>query len=254
MAYKVYIIQRIDTKKIVYVGITKNSLSKRFNAHFSDKRRNIKKVNYFNKYKEFLSIVCIKDFIQSLEEANKAEIFYIKKYRSLGHSLLNATDGGDGTVNSKAWNKGVKCNYVDKLTENSPNAKPVFSYDCHGNFLKQYSSIKKASEETGVSRSAIKNICDLNKRYVMSKGLTFRYYKDNKIEIIRVPELERINNVRSGKIKSAKKVIIIDKLNNKTFFFDNYLDCFNQMNFSKGTLQTYLSISKETSKYKFQYA
>jgi hypothetical protein len=186
MNYKVYKIQRIDTNEIVYIGITKNKLQQRFYSHLNDKRRNPKKVNYFQKYRDLLKIVCIEQGIESLEEANKKEIYYIKKYKDLGCKLLNATDGGDGTLNLQSWNKGIKCNYVDKLMQNSPNAKKIYSYDLNGNFLKEYNSIKKASEDTGSPRASIKNISDLKKRYITSKNKTFRYFKADKIEIIRL--------------------------------------------------------------------
>ena len=38
----------------------------------------------------------------------------------------------------------------------------VYCYDISGNFIREFNSIKKASETTKVSRSQIKNICDLN--------------------------------------------------------------------------------------------
>ena len=186
MNYKVYKIQRIDTNEIVYIGITKNKLQQRFSSHLREKKNNLKKVNYFQKYRDLLEIVCIEKGIENLKQANEKEIYYIKKYRNLGCNLLNATDGGDGTLNFESWNKGIKCNYVDKLMQNSPNAKKIYSYDLNGNFLKEYNSIKKASEETNSSRSAIKNIADLKSRFVTSKNKTFRYFKADKVDIIRI--------------------------------------------------------------------
>jgi predicted GIY-YIG superfamily endonuclease len=186
MNYKIYRIERVDTNEIVYIGITRNKLNTRFSSHLRDKRRNPKKVNYFQKYSDLLKIVCIEEGIQTLQEANKKEIYYIKKHKDLGCNLLNATDGGDGTLNFESWNKGVKCTYIDKLMQNSPNAKKIYSYDLNGNFLKEYNSIKKASEETNSSRSAIKNIADLKSRFVTSKNKTFRYFKADKVDIIRI--------------------------------------------------------------------
>lgn len=253
MNYKVYKIKRIDTKEIVYIGITKNKLHKRFSSHLSDKRRNQKKVNYFQKYRDLLQIVCIEEGIETLQEANKKEIYYIKKYKNLGCNLLNATDGGDGTLNFESWNKGIKCNYVEKLIQNSPNAKKIYSYDLNGNFLKEYNSIKKASEDLLTPRSAIKNIADLKSSFISYKNITFRYFKKENIEIKRISEIERIKRVKKGKLESCKKVIIKDKEFDKTYTFKNYVDCMNYFKFNKKSLQTYLSISKETKKYKFYY-
>jgi predicted GIY-YIG superfamily endonuclease len=253
MNYKVYKIQRIDTNEIVYIGITRNTIEKRFKGHLREKKRNLKKIRYFSKYGSLLQIICIEDNINNLKEANQKEIYYIKKYRDLDCNLLNATDGGDGTLNFKSWNKGIKCTYIDKLIKNSPNAKNVYSYDLTGVFLKEYNSIKKASEDTNIPRYAIKNICDLKKGFISYKNISFRYFKKEKINIKRVSESERIKNVALGKLKNSKKVIIFDKLNNKEYLFNNYLDCINYFKFNKKTLFTYLSISKETKKYKFNY-
>lgn len=253
MNYKVYKIQRIDTDEIVYIGITRNKLNTRFFSHLRDKRRNPKKVNYFQKYCNLLQIVCIEEGIETLQEANKKEIYYIKKHKDLGCNLLNATDGGDGTLNFESWNKGVKCNYVDKLMQNSPNAKKIYSYDLNGNFLKEYNSIKKASEDLIIPRSAIKNIAEFKSSFISYKKISFRYFKKENIEIKRISEKERIKRVQKGKLESCKRVIIEDKEFNKKHTFKNYIDCMEYFKFNKSTLQTYLSISKETKKYKFYY-
>jgi hypothetical protein len=51
-----------------------------------------------------------------------------------------------------------------------------------------------------------------------------------------------------------KKVIIFDKVNNKKYIFKNIIECLKTFNnFKKDSLQVYLSISKETKKYKFNY-
>jgi hypothetical protein len=45
-----------------------------------------------------------------------------------------------------------------------------------------------------------------------------------------------------AKLKNSKKVIIFDKLNNKEYLFNNYLDCINYFKFNKKTLFTYTLI------------
>jgi hypothetical protein len=253
MNYKIYKIQRIDTSEIVYIGITRSELTTRLKQHLRDKRNNKKKANYFKKYKDLIEIVCLESNINNLKEANEKEILYIKKYRDLGCKLLNATDGGDGTLNLQSWNKGVKCTYIDKLMNNSPNAKKIYSYDYNGNFLNEYNSIKKASESLNIPRSAIKNICELKKGSITYKNLTFRYLKEDKIIITRVSKEQRIKNIITSKINNCKRVIIFDKKLNKQYIFKNYLECIDNFKIKKSTLYTYLSIQKETKKYKFYY-
>lgn len=253
MNYKIYKIQRIDTLDIVYIGITRNKLNVRFSQHFRESKNNKRKVNYFKKYRTLLKIELIKENISSLKKANDLEIFYIKYYKDKGFDLLNATDGGDGTLNLQSWNKGLKCTYKDKLINNSPNSKKIYCYDINGFLINEFNSIKKASEFTNVPRSAIKNIADLKKRCITYKGYSFRYFKIEKIEIKKISKKERLENVRIGKLKNAKKVCVIDKLNNVYYTFDNYIECSKSLKINKNTLSTYFSISKETKKYRFYY-
>jgi Uri superfamily endonuclease len=253
MDYKVYKIQRIDTKEVVYIGITKCKLQNRLYRHFSEIKHNKKKINYFSKYKKFLEIKLIQDEIKNIQEAKSLEINYIKKFKDIGCNLLNATDGGDYTKNNTSWNKGLKCLYIEKLISNSPNAKKVYMYDSSGLFLNEFNSIKNAFTETKIPRHSIKNMCELKPGYVLYKGFTFRYFKEYKIKINRVSNKERIDRLVNAKIHNMRKVVIFDKINNTTHYFNNIIECLKNFNIKKETLQVYLTISKETLKYKFSY-
>jgi hypothetical protein len=254
MNYKIYKIQRIDSKEIIYIGITKRKLKTRFASHFKDSNHNKKKLNYFLKYKLLLEIIPIKEEISTLQEAKDLEIYYIKHFKEIGCKLLNATDGGDYVKNHTSWNRGLKCSYINKLENNSPNAKKVYMYDSNGVYIKDFNSIKKANEETKIPRQAIKYICELKVGYILYKNLTFRYFKSDKIDIKKMSKEEKINRIINSKINNMKKVVIFDKINNKKYLFLNIIDCLETFNsFKKKTMLTYLSISKETSKYKFSY-
>jgi len=250
--YKVYKIYRIDTKKVVYIGITKNTLRRRFSSHLRDSKRNKKKMDYFSKYKHILRIETIEDNIPDLKTANAKEVYYIGEF-SKGYNLLNATIGGDGTKGCAAWNKGKKCTYADKLILNSPMAKKVFCYSKEGEYIREYRSIKHASISEGMPRCAIKNMCEMKPKYKTYKNKTFRYYKSDKIDINFVLESDRIERVRIGKIKKCKSVFVHDKKNGITNKFTNYLECMKHMGIKKATLMTYLSLKKETKKYIFGY-
>lgn len=253
MNYKVYKIQRIDSKEIIYIGITKRKLKTRFSNHFKDSNHNKKKLNYFLKYKLLLEIISIKEEINTLQEAKDLEIYYIKHFKEIGCKLLNATDGGDYVKNHTSWNRGLKCSYIDKLEKNSPNAKKVYMYDSNGVYIKDFNSIKKANEETKIPRQAVKYMCELKIGYILYKNLTFRYFKSDTIHINRVSKEERINRISNAAIHRMRKVIIFDKINNTKHCFNNIIECLKNFSFTKETLQTYLAISKETSKYKFSY-
>lgn len=249
--YKVYNVFRKDTKEVVYIGITKRTLKKRLQSHFNRKDHNPKKVNYFYKYRELLKIGLLEGNIEKLKDANKLEIKYIKEFKSKGCKLLNATDGGDGTVGVVSWNKGLKCDYKDKLMKNSPNKKVVYSYNLKGNLIAKHNSIKKAFEETGVPRSAIKNIADLKIRFRSFNGLTFRYFKEDSIDLNYISEAERIKKVKKGKLDSCYKVIITE--NSKDVIYKNIFDAAIAIGIKPTSVSVYCSRELVRKNKKFRY-
>jgi hypothetical protein len=253
MEYKVYLIKRISTSVVVYVGITKNKLNTRFLSHLRDKRRNIKKVNYFLCHKDDLIIEAIEEGIKTLKEANDKEVYYIQYYKKKYGRLLNATEGGDGTKGSNPWNKGTNCKYIDKLMQNSPNAKKIYAYDINGKYICEFNSIKKAHEFTNVSRQVIGKIAKQENRYKTSKGYSFRYYKSEKIKINKITTEERIRRVIKAKQEKIKTIKIFIKKTQSNVFYNNALTASIDFKIKKNSLQTYCSQNKETSKYIYGY-
>lgn len=82
--YKVYLLRELKTDKIVYIGLTRDSLKKRFNGHVCRKKFN--RNNY--RIEEIKSNL-------SLEEAVKLEIFLIKKH----DTLQNGWNKSPGSIN-----------------------------------------------------------------------------------------------------------------------------------------------------------
>lgn len=155
VSYKIYGLKLSYEDEIRYVGITKQKINQRLRQHKKDLRRNPHKRNWILKYKSKIEVVILQDGILSLSEANNREKHFIAFYRSAGFRLLNATDGGDGTAGFSSWNKGVQCNYKDKLITNSPKAQKILCYDLRGDFIKEYRSIKFAALCTGIPRQSI---------------------------------------------------------------------------------------------------
>jgi hypothetical protein len=253
MNYKVYLIRRISTKKVVYVGITKGSLNSRFSKHLKDFRRNPRKSNYFKKYLLDLEICLIEDNIKTLEDANMKEIHYISKYKQEYGDLLNATQGGDGTKGFPSWNKGKSCEYIDKLILNSPRAKRVFMYNDKGNYLDSFNSIKKACEKTQIPRCAIQKMAEERKSFKTYKGYTFRFYQKDKIEINKMSHAQRLEIVKESRNKSAKQVLIYDKMLGEYIQYKNVKECSKKLLLKTTSIYSYCNIKKETSKYIFSY-
>lgn len=255
MAYKVYHIRHKSDKKVVYVGITKGYLSRRFASHLKDKRRNIKKVNYFLAHKKDLEIVSIYDDLQSLQLANEMEVYEIKRLKKSGIRLLNKTDGGDGTKGLVSWNKGKKCEYVDKIIKSSPRLKPVFCYDLQGNFIKEYRSIKFASIETGCTRAVIANGANQKTRYKQSKGFQWRFFKAENIEAVFYDEDLRISKMRATKLSKSKKVTLENITTGEVFVFENITDCSIKTGLKYETIYASIRLNRLCQKkYKIQYS
>lgn len=104
--HKIYGLKLKDDDKIRYIGLTKQSLSRRMAGHFSHaKRKKYKVSNWLNKYKDNVEIILIEDNIPNREECCKKEREYIKLFKSFGANLLNHTDGGEIGCYNKGHNK-----------------------------------------------------------------------------------------------------------------------------------------------------
>lgn len=92
-----------------YVGLTTKELDYRLSQHLNDKRHNPHKINWIKKNKNNIDIVCIEEGNFSTNTLKEKEIYWIKRLKSLGFNLLNATEGGDYSSRKgvAAKNKGV---------------------------------------------------------------------------------------------------------------------------------------------------
>lgn len=140
--YKIYTLSLISEPEIVrYVGLTKRSLRQRLwqHTHYAKVSKN-KRANWIGKHKGDILIKEI-DFCNSVEEANKLEVNYIKLYKACGANLINGTDGGERTVytNSKISSRNI----------------PIIQYDLQGKTINTFESLTKASKSTGYSISVI---------------------------------------------------------------------------------------------------
>lgn len=179
--YQIYGLRIKGSHKVKYIGCTKKDLIQRLRGHFKENKHNSKKNEWVSLYKNHIEIFSIEKGIPCLSLAYEREKFYIQEYRERGHDLLNISKGGQGTNGVVSWNKGVECQYIDRLIDNSPKSKKIYAYDLNGVFVKEFRSVKFASKETGSSRAFICNCANLKPKYKQSKGLTFRWFKSENI-------------------------------------------------------------------------
>jgi len=92
---KIYTLSCPITNNIKYVGITKNSLSKRLSQHLAEKRNNKRKSWILNlRNKNLIPSMELLDEVSDNEWKDE-EKFYISYFKFLGFDLVNMTDGGD---------------------------------------------------------------------------------------------------------------------------------------------------------------
>ena len=134
------------TEKIVYVGQTKNSYSKRWSMHkqqSKDLTRNYAFCNALRKYgvDNFYPIL-IEECLD--QELNNKEQYWINYYHTyIEEQGYNLTKGGDTPSN-------LMC-------------KPVYQYDLQGNYLSEFASISEAQRvfsngNTGIFKAVYKQI------------------------------------------------------------------------------------------------
>ena len=170
MAY-VYKHTRLDTNEVFYIGIGSQNKYKRA---FSLIKRNSFWKNITSKT-EFL-VEIIQDGL-TWEQACEKEKELISKIgrRDLGlGTLVNMTDGGDGTFNvkhsyewyekqrknnskkgkaiSKEHRKNISLNHKSKNKDASSGNKSIDVFDKDWNFIKSYNSILEASKNLNIGR------------------------------------------------------------------------------------------------------
>lgn len=106
MKTNIYALIHPDTKEVIYVGQTKDELTKRLNGHYwklnEVKRgeRNWTKLFHFldNLLPNKVEIILLKEVVPAngFNLSNFYEKFYIDKYRKINPNLLNEVDGGIG--------------------------------------------------------------------------------------------------------------------------------------------------------------
>lgn len=101
-----------------YVGLTTKPLDIRLCQHLCDERHNQHKINWIKKNRDTIEIFSLEEGNFSIKELKRKEVYWIKRLKSLGYNLLNATEGGDYSSNKgrKAPNKGMT-KYDDDLIE-----------------------------------------------------------------------------------------------------------------------------------------
>lgn len=189
----IYALSDPRNDQIRYVGKANNP-EDRYTNHFNSARdKNTHKRNWINSVRKD----GLRPELIIIDEVPKSEWvywekFYISLFKTWGFSLLNYTEGGDGSTfgNSGSWkkgnipyNKGVPCSeetkqkIKDKLTgrSNIKSYKPIIQYDLEYNLLKRYKCVKDAIDESGGFFSAGKISNCLTGKRKHHRGFLWKY-------------------------------------------------------------------------------
>jgi hypothetical protein len=99
---RIYVLADPRTSEIRYVGMTTRSLRTRLAAHLRDHRRDTYRSRWINAVLEAgVKPVIIEIEIVPADDRSAAERKWIAYYRAAGANLVNATDGGEGTLGRK---------------------------------------------------------------------------------------------------------------------------------------------------------
>ena len=144
--YSFYVLKSdIKPDEIRYVGVTSNSISRRFTQHkycatHPEKRGLPVHKWMYSVYKQGGKINIEKIFECPESEWEETEKSLIKKYRDLGHNLLNIDLGGKGVITKEKRS-------IDSITRSTEaHKKPVTAYNLDGTKFRDFSSITEAAE------------------------------------------------------------------------------------------------------------
>lgn len=205
----IYALKDPNTNNVRYIGKA-NDPYVRFRHHLIKCRdKNTHKRNWINKLKDDN----LKPILEILDEVpidnwQKYEKMYIKKYLNDGCDLMNYTDGGDGATfaNKTSYKKGE-------------GGKRVVMLNKDGHYIKTFNMIKDAEEELGT-------ICSVSgvirKNQKTSKGFLF----------LLEDEYKKMNDFDIENYVNSKKEI--QKTSNKTSYTDVEIFQYDlEMNFIK---------------------
>lgn len=266
MIYKVYTLTDPLTLKVRYVGITKDTLAGRRSKHLTNARSG--KHNHRTHWIRSLLQNNLKPIIEELDRADSyeelltLEVYWISQFKTWGFSLVNATEGGEGSVGYKhtreARDKIIAKNLESKLRKGvKPKiprlskedqykllakalAIPVLQYSLQGDLIQEWESRLIAARANNTSSSVIGHALKDPTRVAVR---SFWRYKlgdpPSKIQVT----LKKGNKVRL-KVECSTGEILL---------FDNLLSAEETLKISRPTIMKYFKSGKiYNNKYTFK--
>lgn len=226
------------TTNQVYIGITTNTLEYRMAQHKRAANEG-KEYHFYNAIRKYgfddFIFEIIEDNIDSIEELNKREQYWIAYYNSYEDGY-NSTRGGDGVLRRddelimKLFIEGYSVKEICSLTGCTRNtiyrsfknqnltdinnerknqntslrcAKPVLQYDLYGNLIKEWPSATSVAKE-GFSETMVSHVC--RQQQLTAHGYLWKYKDDERP----IEEWVQLNNQRRTSGKPKKPIYQFD--------------------------------------------
>ena len=198
-----YIYTLSDKSGIRYIGKSNNPFY-RFKIHLKEcKRKKTRKEKWINSLLKRGELPIV-EILEEIEEVNWQffEIYWISQFKAWGFSILNGTDGGEGSNGFKGRKHSEKSKnkvrktinkfFLDKAEKKKEistklklfykknpeyNSKKIFQYDLDETFIKE-TTINQAHKELKIPKSNIVE-CAKGRRNTAGKYI----WKYNKIEV-----------------------------------------------------------------------
>lgn len=193
----IYVLKDPDTLEIRYVGKTVSSLITRLGQHIYDSKKSKNHRAYWIKKIIDSGKIPIIEQIDSCSWKDSAgmETFYIQKYRSEGYNLINATDGGEGTLGLKI-SEEVREKHKKASRANTPK---IFQYDLDGNLIKEWENASVAAETLGFKDASGITRCTRGERFKYKNYIWKTELVDNANEdLLKSIEQRKIRNKEKG--------------------------------------------------------
>lgn len=223
----------IGSSKYIYQRLMKHRYNLRRNKH-----ENIILQNIYNKYKED-NIECILLEICDEKLLKQREQYYI----DLRNPYINITKKVERNILSKSSRNKISNTLKEKYKKGiikPTNISNIVQYTKDGEFVKEYDTIKQASEENNIHVTTI--IRCLNKTY--KTGKNYQWFYKNKIELLQ--------NFERKKIKPYLQIKIENVNTNEIHTFIGWKDVCDFLNINHYATLTYFIKNNKVYKQTFK--
>lgn len=248
----IYTLSDPRTNQIRYVGKTVKSLKERLSNHVCLRKNEVNyRTNWIKSILKSGNVPIINQIDCTIwSKSQDLEIYWIKKFKDEGYSLVNSTKGGEGCV-------GVKKSLETRLKNSNSMRriqKRVYQYSINGTFINDYRSCKDASEETNSISANISHCCLFKKK--SHNNFIWSYLSPEKIDFTKYKHKAFNSKVteKNSFIKKRIPILIIDLITNENLIVDSIRSASDITGISSKNICNHCKHNEKIKgNYKFEY-